>query len=52
MTPEQLREWRKARGLTQQQLADLAGVTTRAVIHWEQGTRPIPKLLEIYTEEH
>lgn len=46
MTPEQLREWRKARGLTQQQIAELVGVSDRAIKYWEQGARKIPPMLE------
>lgn len=52
MSPNELREWRAARGLTQKQLAELAGVTIRQVRRWESGVTPIPRLLELYTEEH
>lgn len=34
-----LRELRSAAGLSQAALADLAGVSQRAVAHWEQGLR-------------
>jgi len=34
-----LKELREAAKLTQQQLADKAGVSQRAVSHWEQGLR-------------
>ena len=52
MQPDTLREWRKARGMTLKQFATLAGVTERAVIYWEKGQRPIPKLVETYVQEH
>jgi DNA-binding transcriptional regulator YiaG len=44
MTPEQVREARKALGLTQHQLAVLLRLGTdgkRAVRRWETGDRPI-----------
>lgn len=51
MSPEQLTEWRTAKGLTPTQLANLLGVTYRAVHYWERGERQIPptveKLLEL-----
>jgi transcriptional regulator with XRE-family HTH domain len=34
-----LREWRKYRGLTQQELADRAGMTNTAVSHLERGAK-------------
>lgn len=34
-----LREWRKYRGLTQQELADRAGLTNSAVSHLERGAK-------------
>jgi transcriptional regulator with XRE-family HTH domain len=37
--PGRLRELRQAAGLTQKQLAEKAGVSQRAVSHWEQGLR-------------
>ena len=52
MEPDTLREWRKARGMTLKDFATLAGVTERAVIYWEKGQRPIPKLVETYVQEH
>ena len=36
---ERLKELRKQGELTQQQLADKANVTLRAISHWEQGLR-------------
>lgn len=52
MTPEALREWRRVRGLTQQQLADRIGLLPRQIQRYEAGTTKIPKLLEIFCEEH
>lgn len=34
-----LQEERKNQGLSQQNLADLAGVTKRAIAYWENGTK-------------
>ncbi len=36
-----LRELRKAKGLTQQEIADEIGVTKRTYIYWEKGERQI-----------
>ena len=34
-----LQEERKKQGLSQQNLADMAGVTKRAIVYWENGTK-------------
>lgn len=34
-----LKEERMKQGLSQQQLAEAAGVSKRAIAHWENGTR-------------
>jgi transcriptional regulator with XRE-family HTH domain len=39
---ETLRQYRKQRGLTQQELADLAGLTQGAVTNLERGVNPRP----------
>lgn len=44
-TPDDLRAWRKARGLTQEQLARRLGVSRLAVQSWEGARRPIPPML-------
>ena len=36
-----LKEVRKEAGMSQSQLAREAGVTTRSITHWENGTRKI-----------
>ncbi len=36
---DRLRELREAKGITQKQLAELAGVSLRGVAQWEQGVR-------------
>ncbi len=50
MTPEELREWRTSRGLTQQQLAELLGVTRKAISNWECKERKIPPYLSFLLE--
>lgn len=52
MTPEALREWRKARKLTQMDMALHIGVSLATYKRYESGSVRIPKLLEIYCEEH
>ena len=43
-----LRDWRKARNMTQATLASALGVTPRTIINWEQGdTVPAGDLLEL-----
>ncbi len=37
--PDRIRAIRKARGLTQAQLAELIGASRRSVIDWEAGKR-------------
>jgi transcriptional regulator with XRE-family HTH domain len=50
MTPQELREWRKAKGMTQGQGAELAGVSLRTYKRWELGELPVPHLLELYIQ--
>ena len=47
MTPYEFRATRRSIGLTQTELAERMGVTVRAVVHWEGGTRSIPKAMSI-----
>jgi len=45
---ERLKQHRINRGITQQQLADLAGVSRYTVILWESGRKPnMPNVLKI-----
>ncbi len=45
LTKEQLRDWRKNKGLTQGQVADALGVKKPAITRWELGTNPVPTYL-------
>lgn len=38
--PEQLtiKNWRQIRGMTQQEVADKLGISSKTVIHWEKDT--------------
>jgi len=39
MFSSKLKELRESKGLSQKQLAEIAGLSQRAVSHWEQGLR-------------
>ena len=46
-TGDNIRRYRKAKGLTQAQLADAVGLTEGAIRHYESGIRAVkPELLE------
>lgn len=47
MTPDDLFTWRKARGLTQKQLAERLGVNKQTVARWEWGMWPITLRTEL-----
>jgi DNA-binding transcriptional regulator YiaG len=47
MTPEEFRARRKALALTQQQLADLLGVTPQAIRNWESGRGHIRRVVDL-----
>lgn len=48
MTPEVFKRWRTKRaGLTQQQAADLLGITRRTLNNWEAGDSAIPHMTEL-----
>lgn len=42
---EKLRAWRKARNLTQAQMAEVLGVSRSALRDWESGRKSIRKLV-------
>lgn len=42
MSPADLRGWREARGLRQDDLATFLQVTKRTVRRWEVGDQPVP----------
>ena len=42
---KQIKKYRVAKGLTQEQLGNLLGVTTQAVSKWERGGTPDAELL-------
>lgn len=51
MNGTQIRDWRKARKLTQIDLAELLGVHRATLIRWEQGEpQQYPKLLDLALE--
>jgi transcriptional regulator with XRE-family HTH domain len=45
--PEDMKAWRLRLGLTQAQAGEALGVTLRAIQHYEGGTRPIPRVVEL-----
>ena len=45
-TPLAVKRLRTRLGLTQRAFADEIGVSERAVIHWEQGTRNVSQLAQ------
>ncbi len=46
MRKEELKAIRKELGLTQSQLADLVGVSSRTIQSWEYGNQKVPKTTE------
>jgi DNA-binding XRE family transcriptional regulator len=47
MDTDELRQRRKALGMTQEQLARVLGVSRQSVFMWESGRTAIPALLEL-----
>jgi transcriptional regulator with XRE-family HTH domain len=56
MNSEEIKEYRRNKGLTQAELAEIAGVKIGTVQSWEQGKRNIPqstiKLLQMQESEN
>jgi transcriptional regulator with XRE-family HTH domain len=50
MTGQELKEWRRKRGLSQEELGRLLGVARFSVSRWEIGTRAIPSFLPLALE--
>jgi transcriptional regulator with XRE-family HTH domain len=50
MTGQELKEWRRKRELTQEDLARRLGVIRLTVARWETGTRAIPSFLPLALE--
>jgi DNA-binding XRE family transcriptional regulator len=50
LAPDELQDWRKIRGLQQDDLATMLGVTQAAVSYWESGSYPIPAWLALALE--
>jgi DNA-binding transcriptional regulator YiaG len=50
MTGEELKEWRKKWGLSQNELARMLGTYQVTVCRWEKGARSIPLLLPLALE--
>jgi len=52
-TPEEIRDWREARDLTQAEAADIAGVDLRSWQRWEYGERRVPQWLgDVLRQRH
>lgn len=51
MTSDELRAWRKRKGYSQRELAEILGVDTMTVSRWERGVREkIPPYLHLTLE--
>lgn len=50
MTPAEVRAWRQAHDLTQDQLAGLLGVRVQTVLRWEAGHTAPPAFLRLALE--
>ena len=50
MTGRELQRWRKRRGITQRQAAELMGVTTTTWSRWESDTSLISKRVQLALE--
>ncbi len=52
MRPDELKEWRKRLGLTQEAAAGVFGVSRVAEQNWENGTTPVPTWIHDRQERH
>ena len=43
MSREDLREWMRTHDMSADELAEMLGLTTQAVLYWVQGKRKIPE---------
>ncbi len=50
MTPQQFKDAKRTLGLTNHDLADMLGLSTRQIVHYNQGQTPIPKTVEMILE--
>ena len=48
LDPQVMKEARKRRGLTQDDLAEIMGVTKNTIQNWESGRRQAPGKLEMF----
>ena len=49
MTAEAFRDWREGRGLTLDAAAKALGLSRRMIAYYEQGERPIPRIVALAT---
>jgi len=49
MTPDAFRHWRERKAYTLDQAAQALGVSRRMVAYYEQGNRPIPRVVALAT---
>ncbi len=47
MTAETLLQWRKARGLSQTEMASALGCSRRSIVNWEAGAHEVPKYIAL-----
>jgi transcriptional regulator with XRE-family HTH domain len=47
MTKEEFLLRRRALGLSQEQMGQVLGFSRRMITHWERGTKPIPRVVEL-----
>lgn len=47
LTPDEIKEWRLERNITQAEFADMLGVVKDTVARWEAGRQPAPAMLTV-----